>query len=315
MSHQTVGRSLLGLARGCKRIDPSDPLSQCLAPRISRTFATQTDLPIDTPAPGTHINPNVAPHLYAPPKVLTTLHAWPSLEPSSYAWYGSQYLDVPLRRDLLHRAVIYEGDAHRRGTASTKWREDVHGSGKKIAPQKGLGRARVGDKKSPIRRGGGVAHGPKPRDFSTELPRKVYDKAWRTALSYRYRKGELVIVDGSIQTMPGQTARFLANWFEANQWGKGFGRSLLIKQKIPQQFKQAMAMVGKHGLVKDVEDVDVKDMLETGRVVIEKSVLDMLLLAHSSDIGVDYNLEMASRLITQGLEGSSYASDIGASQS
>lgn len=93
--------------------------------------------------------------------------------------------------------MIFEADAARQGTASTKTRWEVRGSGRKLYRQKGTGRARVGDKNSPLRRGGGVSHGPKPRDFSTDLNRKVYDRAWRTALSYRYRRGELVVVDGA----------------------------------------------------------------------------------------------------------------------
>lgn len=201
---------------------------------------------------------------------------------------------------MLHRAVVYEGDSHRQGSASTKWRDDVHGSGRKIRKQKGSGSARVGDKKSPTRVGGGVAHGPKPRDLSTSLQRKVYDKAWRTALSYRYRKGELVIVDGQMQIDEDQTARFLVNWFEENQWGKGFGRSLLVTQYLQQTMAEAMAQVGEHGSLKDVEDVDVKDLLETGRIVMEKTVLDTLLLAHSSDLGHEHSLKYATQLALTG---------------
>jgi large subunit ribosomal protein L4 len=253
-----------------------------------------------------HTNPNVAEHLYNVPKVLTTIHAWPSMEPSRYAWFDSQHLDMPLRKDLLHRAVIYEADSHRLGTASTKWRNDVHGSGRKIQKQKGTGNARVGDKKSPIRKGGGVAHGPHPRDFSTDLPRKVYDKAWRTALSYRYRKGELLLVDGEMVMDVTQTPHFLLDWFKSNEFGKGFGRSLLVtKNKLPKDahekehlaeqvaMAQAMSAVGEHGLMKDVFDVDVKDLLETGRIIMEENVLRALLLAHSSDLGSALSLRHA----------------------
>jgi large subunit ribosomal protein L4 len=216
--------------------------------------------------------------------VLTTLHSWPLIKPKGVAWYAAQYLDVPLRRDLLHRAVTYEGNSHRRGTASTKWRDEVHGTKRKVVPQKGTGRARAGDKQSPIRKGGGVAHGPKPRDFSTGLQRQVYDKAWRTALSYRYKKGELVIIDDQIGLPMGASANFLANLFETNQWGKGFGRSLLVTKQLDEDIKLQMGLVGEHGSIKDIHDVDVKDMLETGRIVIEQRVLNALLLVHSSDL-------------------------------
>lgn len=201
--------------------------------------------------------------------------------------YGSQYLDAPLRRDILHRAVIYEADATRQGTASTKWRFEVRGSNRKLYQQKGTGRARVRDKKSPIRRGGGVAFGPKPRDFSTELQRRVYDQAFKIALSYRFRRGELIILDEGIDLPEGNSGRFLNNIFEGHQWGRGNGRSLLVtstpEAEDPRLFKE-MRSIGEHGMLKDLEDVDVKDLLETGRVVIEREALFMLFLKHSKSL-------------------------------
>ena len=216
---------------------------------------------------------------------------------------------MPLRRDLLHRAVIYEGDASRRGTASTKHRSEVHGSNKKVIAQKGTGKARAGDRMSPIRRGGGVAHGPKPRDFSTELQRKVYDKAWRTALSYRYRKDELMIVENNITLPQGAGAHFMDNFFHAWQYGKGHGRSLFVVDSVKEKFGGTMKQLGQHGLVKDVEDVDVKDLLELGRIFIERKALDSLLMAHSSDIASEVSLEWARRQVRTGrsIEASKYA--------
>lgn len=166
--------------------------------------------------------------------------------------------------------------------------------------QKGTGRARAGDKKSPIRRGGGVAHGPtKERSFVTGLQRKVYDQAWRTALSYRYRKGELVIVDDKFVLPGAATARFLANFFVDNRWGKGYRRSLLVTDKIEPKLGDAMKDVGEHGLIKDIEDVDVKDMLETGRIVIERRALDALLMTHSSDITGRITLDLARERVAE----------------
>lgn len=188
-----------------------------------------------------------------------------------------------MRRDILHRAVVFEADATRQGTASTKWRYDVHGSNRKLYKQKGTGRARVRDKKSPIRRGGGVAFGPKPRDFSTELQRKVYYQAFKIALSYRHRKGELTVLDNRIALPEDTGARFLNNVFEQNRWGKANGRSLLVTSTLewqdPEIFEE-MSEIGEQGLLKDIDDVDVKDLLETGRVVIERTALEALLGKH-----------------------------------
>lgn len=235
-------------------------------------------------------------HCVSSPEVLTTLYSWPTLEPIRFDWYHAKHLHLPMRRDILHRAVVYEADGSRQGTASTKWRKDIRGSGHKVRPQKGTGSARLGDKKSPMLRGGGVAFGPHPRDFSTGLQRKVYDLAWRTAISYRYKKGELVILDDKI-VLPRHTGgRLLTNIFQGNQWGKANGRSLLVTETRRERLFREMEEVGEHGLVKDMYDVDVKDLLETGRIVIEKRALDALLFAHASDLGVKQNLDFASRV-------------------
>lgn len=185
----------------------------------------------------------------------------------------------------------------RQGTASTKWRKDVYGSGRKVIPQKGTGRARAGDKKSPIRKGGGVAFGPHPRDFSTGLQRKVYDLAWRTALSYRYRRGELIVLDNEISLERHTGARLLTNIFNGNEWGAGFGRSTLVTSAYRERLFREMAEIKRHGVVKDMFDVDVKDLLVTGRIVIEKQALDTILMAHTSDIGPKNSMKHAVALV------------------
>lgn len=101
----------------------------------------------------------------------------------------------PIRRDILHLCVVHHLDSLRQGSASTKTRGDVRGSGRKIRPQKGTGRARLGDGQSPMLRGGGVAFGPKPRDFSTKLPRKVVQMGMRVALSARLKEHGLGVVE------------------------------------------------------------------------------------------------------------------------
>jgi large subunit ribosomal protein L4 len=253
--------------------------------------------------PSETFNPSstmIAPHnLSSDSPVLTTIHSWPTLEPLHFEQYSSKQLYLPLRRDILHRAVVYEGDMTRQGTASTKWRKDVHGTGKKVTPQKGTGRARAGDKKSPIRRGGGVAFGPHPRDFSTGLQRKVYDLAWRTALSYRYRRGELIVLDNKISIRGQAGPRFLSDVFEGNQWGSGFGRSTLITSTFRPLLFQAMGELRRHGIMKDMFDIDVKDLLETGRIVIEKQALDTILMAHTSDIGPKNSMEHAAEVVAR----------------
>jgi large subunit ribosomal protein L4 len=218
-----------------------------------------------------------------PTPALVTVYSFPSMTPLRFEEYSSDNLLLPLRKDLLHRAVIYEGDKTRQGTASTKWRDDVRGSGRKLAPQKGTGNARVGDKKSPIRRGGGVAHGPHPRDFSTGLPLKIYDKAWRTALSYRYGRGQLMVVD-SIRLPRNASPWFWKNFFHINRWGKGNGRCTFITEQMSHSLFHSLEPWENDARVLDRSDVDVKDLLTTSRLVIEKSALDKIIRHHSSDV-------------------------------
>lgn len=218
------------------------------------------------------------------PNVYATVYRFPTMEPLHFHHYPANHLHLPLRRDILHRAVIFEGDAARQGTASTKWRSEVHGSGRKLRPQKGTGRARLSDKKSPSLRGGGVAFGPHPRDFSTKFPRKMYDLAWRTALSYRYRRGELIIVVCNKAGIQMDEPRWIKQIMEWNHWGNADGRSLIVTRKtLPNLFK-ALEGCKEHGRVRNEADVDVKDLLGSGRIIIEKCALDSILKKHSSDL-------------------------------
>ncbi|KAF7122132.1 hypothetical protein CNMCM5793_000088 [Aspergillus hiratsukae] len=216
--------------------------------------------------------------------VKATTYSFPSMEPLRIVEYPRNQLLMPLRKDILHRAVVYEGDMTRQGTASTKWRGDVHGSNRKLYAQKGTGRARVGDKKSPIRRGGGVAFGPHPRDFATSLPQKIYDQAWRIALSYRYKRGQLIIIDNEISIPEGATPHLIKEIFKVNCWGREFGRSTLITDQLNESLFETVNEVGEHAKILNRKDVDVKDLLETGRLVIEKQALDRILAQHSKDL-------------------------------
>jgi len=83
----------------------------------------------------------------------------------------------------------------RQGTASTKTRAEVRGGGKKPWKQKGTGRARVGSSRNPIWRGGGIAFGPKPRDYSYTMPRKVRRLAMKSALSSKAQDSSIIVVE------------------------------------------------------------------------------------------------------------------------
>jgi large subunit ribosomal protein L4 len=115
---------------------------------------------------------------------------------------ADEVFGVPVNENLLYEAVRHHLAGTRRGTASTKTRHEVAGSGKKLWKQKGTGRARMGSIRSPLWRHGGTTHGPQPRDYSYKLPRKMQLGALRSALSAKLRDGELRVVSEFAITEP-----------------------------------------------------------------------------------------------------------------
>lgn len=109
-------------------------------------------------------------------------------------------------------------------------------------------------------RGGGRAFGPKPRDFSTKLPRKIYDLAWRTALSYRYRRGQLVVMEDEMD-VPDPDPALVLGIMRQNGWGHDDGRSTLVVAGERPGLKEAMKDLGRDGRVLLKEEVDVKDIV------------------------------------------------------
>jgi large subunit ribosomal protein L4 len=108
---------------------------------------------------------------------------------------ADEVFGAPVNEALLYEAVRHHLACLRRGTASTKTRHEVAGSGKKLWKQKGTGRARMGSIRSPLWRHGGTVHGPQPRDYSYKLPKKMQLGALKSALSAKLRDGELRVVN------------------------------------------------------------------------------------------------------------------------
>jgi large subunit ribosomal protein L4 len=103
--------------------------------------------------------------------------------------------DAPIRSDLLFTVNVAQLAARRSGTAAVKNRALVSGGGQKPWRQKGTGRARQGTTRAPHWAGGGVVHGPRPRDYSVDVPKKVRKAALRSALSLRKREERVLVVD------------------------------------------------------------------------------------------------------------------------
>jgi large subunit ribosomal protein L4 len=106
--------------------------------------------------------------------------------------------DVEVNLPLIHQVVVAQQAAARQGTHATKTRGEVRGGGAKPYKQKGTGRARQGSIRAPQFAGGGVVHGPQPRDYSQRTPKKMKAAALRGALSDRARNGRIHVVDSLV---------------------------------------------------------------------------------------------------------------------
>jgi large subunit ribosomal protein L4 len=106
-----------------------------------------------------------------------------------------EIFNVPVRQHLLHEVVTMQLANRRAGTAATKGRSEVRGSGKKPYRQKGTGRARAGSRKSPLWRGGGVVFGPRPRNYAYKVPKKVCRQALKMALTSKLQENALIVLD------------------------------------------------------------------------------------------------------------------------
>lgn len=103
--------------------------------------------------------------------------------------------NVPVKPNVLHEVVTMQLASRRSGSASVKHRSDVKGSGRKLFRQKGTGRARRGDIKAPLLRGGGSVFGPDPRSYAYKVPKKVRRMALKMALSIKLSEDSLIVLD------------------------------------------------------------------------------------------------------------------------
>lgn len=122
----------------------------------------------------------------------------------------AELFDVQTNVPLIHQVVVAQQAAARQGTHSTKTRGDVRGGGIKPWRQKGTGRARHGSRTSPIWSGGGIAHGPQPRNYAQRTNKKMIAAAIRGALSDRARDGQVFVIDSIVSGETPSTKAALA---------------------------------------------------------------------------------------------------------
>ncbi|PFH50820.1 hypothetical protein AMATHDRAFT_192631 [Amanita thiersii Skay4041] len=175
----------------------------------------------------------------------------------------------PIRRDILHLCVTHYRDSLRQGTASTKTRSEVRGSGIKIRQQKGTGKARLGDAQSPMLVGGGVAFGPKPRDFSTKLPRKVIQMGMRVALSAKLKERHFGVTTS--MGWPNGRTRHLSQRIDE----LGLRKTLFVtgEAQTPVELEQAMANIPMVKLV-SAEELNVYEILKWQRILLDTKAVE-----------------------------------------
>ncbi|MFH1350368.1 MAG: 50S ribosomal protein L4 [Pseudomonadota bacterium] len=115
-------------------------------------------------------------------------------EKTSQMELNREVFDVPIKKHVLHQVVVSQLNNRRSGSASTKGRSEVKGSGRKLWRQKGTGRARVGAASSPTRRGGGITFGPTPRKYHQSVPKKIRKAALRMALTDKNQSKQFFVV-------------------------------------------------------------------------------------------------------------------------
>ncbi|KAL7754248.1 54S ribosomal protein yml6, mitochondrial [Sorochytrium milnesiophthora] len=138
------------------------------------------------------------------PELLAWLRDFQSHAPLQMMPVSSTVFGQRVRTDILQRCVVWQRDAMRQGTHESKGRSDVRGSSRKIANQKGRGKARAGSIRAPQFRGGGIVHGPHNRDHSTFLPLKVREMGLRSALSAKYAQKALLFTQPLPTLLPAE---------------------------------------------------------------------------------------------------------------
>jgi large subunit ribosomal protein L4 len=171
----------------------------------------------------------------------------------------------------VHDVVVAIQAARRSGTASVKTKGEVALSGRKPWRQKGTGRARAGSFGSPVWVGGGVAHGPKPRDYTKNVPKAVKKLAFRKALSARILDGDVIMVD-SFNVATGKTKEFVSLLTSMNEKAK---KTLIVGASFDENtFKSARNV--QRTLLANATDVNTEQLLAFDKIILTREAVEKL---------------------------------------
>lgn len=173
------------------------------------------------------------------------------------------------RKDILHRMVIYQLAKRQAGTHKTKTRAEVKATSKKMYRQKGTGGARHGNKAAPQFRGGGTAHGPRPRSHAIDLPKKVRRLALKHALSAKCAANELIILENAT-IAEGRTKELVS------AFGKlGWKNVLIVDQAVEENFGRAARNIPNVDVL-PVIGANVYDILRREKLVLTRAAVEGL---------------------------------------
>jgi len=177
--------------------------------------------------------------------------------------------DYPLKEHLIYEAVKNFRANQRRGTACTKTRGKVAGSGKKLWKQKGTGRARIGSVRSPLWRSGGTVFGPQPRDYSYKMPRKARRNALKSVLSDKMRNQRIMVIE-NIDLDSNKTKNMLAAFknFE-------FDKLLIVDKKENSQLRLSTRNIPYIKAI-DYSEINVYDSLKYNYIMFSVDAVNQL---------------------------------------
>jgi large subunit ribosomal protein L4 len=174
---------------------------------------------------------------------------------------------IPVKPNVLHEVVTMQLANRRAGSASVKHRSDVKGSRKKLFRQKGTGRARRGDVKSPLLRGGGSVFGPDPRSYSYKVPKKVKRLALKMALSSKLKEDNIIVLD-KFELDQIKTKEFLSVMDALNT-----KNALIITEKENKNLELSSRNVPDVKVLK-VEGMNVHDILKYKRLLLLEASIE-----------------------------------------
>lgn len=179
----------------------------------------------------------------------------------------SQIFNEPIRRDLVHNAFHYYNCLNRKTTHRVKRYSEISGSGQKMRPQKGSGKARMGRKRVSHLSKGGKVHGPVMRDYSISLNKKTLLRALKVILTARLAEGNLTIIESCPED--------IAKTKEASKIMSQWGRCLLINQDFTTEFLLSIRGL-EYVIPKIYSEVTVKDLVLNSKILITEKGIQQL---------------------------------------